>query len=531
MKRVLFPFAACGVLMACSPAEYGEREPNDTLAGANPVASTAVVRGDLKTARDRDAFALRVQGRQLVSFSVAHDAGGDIAIDVFRDGRLVKTVDALAASGSRSGRKPLAASGAQAGEHAANFLVDGPGTVLVIHAAESDGRFPLAWTMTLAAASAGDATEREPNDTVAQASVLPENRPLGGNYSPAFSLSARDGFERDYYKFVNTTTNKTLVAFEVSGVPDVDAVLELLDDRGRVRQTIDGEGMHCGESSGPLGLESSATCLIAVRAKNFREANARVAYTIQASTRPWTAAEEFEPNDIVGDASRIDSGTELTGMLSSEADRDWYRLAVPGGRQVLSVRLAAAADQDLAFEVMDARGRTLAAVDNAGPGGAEYVANLGIAPDTAKDALVFVVRGKKGAARGTYRFVATLHEAGPFGEFEPNATAGTANKLDAGLEVRGFLYPPGDRDWFVFNAPGEGQIDARLAAPAGIMAVLEIRDRTGQVIASNAPAAGDIMVSARAARGGVFYMVVRAAGSDAGNPRDAWLLRAAFREK
>ncbi len=527
MKQYLRLFGMIVVFISgCATSEVSEKEPNDTLAAATPVEPGQRVTGALASARDRDAILFRAGERQLVSFELSHEHGHDLAVDVYVAGRHIKTIDSWAASTSREGRKPAARPGGPAIENAALIDTRGQDCILVVHAVGKTGAWPAAWVLTTSFRVRDGLSEHEPNDDIASAMFLVEGRPVEGRYSPLYHARMPGGLERDVYAWVNDSTNRVLLEIEVSGVPDVNPVIDILDDIGRVRKTIDARGMHLGEQSGPLGMVAAATCYFAVRNDIPGLGNFRVPYTVFVKSRPAGSAEEFEPNDSIQTATRLVPGEEFRAAIHPAGDTDWYFLPAPqAGRYTLSVRVSPSEGLDPVLDIMDHEGRPLVTRNDAGPGKAEHVPNYGFAAP-GKRGLVIRVRSKEAGSAGQYILAASLYPAGPFAEFEPNDTPAAANRVQAGVEIRGFLFPAGDRDWLEMEFPARGSAAIRLAAPAGVRASLVCTDSENRVLGRVEAGSGDVRLNVGIPSRGRYRIGLAAEG--AGNPRDPWILDAAF---
>lgn len=526
-----FCFCLVGILYCllsgCSSAEISEKEPNDTLLAATPVEPGRRVVGSLSAARDRDALLFRGGKARLLSFELSHDERYDLAVDVYIAGRHVKTIDSWAASTSRAGRKPAAKPGSPAIENAALLDTRGEDCILVVHAVEGKGAWPLTWVLTTSVREGDAVSEREPNDELAQAMVLVGERSVEGYHSPLYHARVPGGLERDVYAWVNDSTNRVLVEIEVSGVPDVNPVIDLLDAKGRVRKTIDVGGIHLGEQSGPLGLVAAETCYFAIRNDVPGRGNFRIPYTVFVTSRPAAAAEEFEPNDTVQTATQLVSGAEVKAALHPLDDRDCYFLPLPQtGRYTLALRVSPAEGLDPVLDLLDHEGRLLLTLNDAGPGKAEYLPNYGLLA-SGQRGLVLRVRSKNAASSGQYVLLASLYPAGPFAEFEPNDSPATANRVQTGVEIRGFLFPAGDRDWLEMEFPGRGEAAIRLATPAGVKASLVCTDSENRLLGRTEAKTGDLRLKVRLAAAG-RYRIGISASAGAGNPRDPWILDTSF---
>ncbi|HPH03265.1 MAG TPA: hypothetical protein PK297_09955 [Spirochaetota bacterium] len=521
-KNSLMSLLALVVCAACSSSGTVEREPNDTLAVATPAVPGQSVRGELASPSDRDAILLRAAGNKLISFELSHDHESDLAIDVYLGNRHVKTIDAWAASSLREGRKPVAKKTGPVVETAAYIGTGGQDCILVVHAAGRQGKWPVTWTMTTGIRESDGTVESEPNDDITRAMPLVEGRTVEGRYAPLYDARAPSGIERDLYSWVNQSTNRVILEVDVSGVPDVNPVIDILDDRGRVTRSLDAQGIHLGEQSGPLGLVASATCHFAVRNVVPGSGNSRISYTVFVKSREVGPHEEFESNNSRQSANPLVPGGECQAAIHPVEDQDWFILPVAeGGKKTLSLRVSPEEGLDPVLEVLDQEGRLLLTRDDAGPGKPEYVPNYGF-ETRAGGELHIRVRSKKSGSSGKYTLAASLYPVGPFAEFEPNGTAGQANLISLGVDIRGFLHPAGDSDWLEFDVPEAGALQFRLAAPAGVPVSMVCTDKAGRELGRLAPGSGDLGLKVAIPSKGRYRVAISSDG--AGNPRDPWVL-------
>ncbi|MDR2733526.1 MAG: hypothetical protein LBC99_02640 [Spirochaetota bacterium] len=505
---------------ACGQKMQIEKEPNDTPQTATQVTAEAAVRGELSGAADRDYLCVAVPSGKLLSFILEHARDADIAVEVYRAGILIKLVDGLAAREAQEGQP--------AREYASFISSQGEDIILLIRAVSAEGKFPAAWQLFMELTLADARVEREPNDTPSEATPIYAGKTIEGRYSPVSNPISvfGDGAERDFYQYVNDSTNRVMLELEVSGVPDVDAVIEIYNEEGRISRTIDAEGVHYGEASGQLGLEPSMTCTFALRAKT-RQGNPYVSYRLRARVTEADLRTEFEPNDNAETANLLTAGEATRGRIFPEGDVDYYKLLLPAaGRYTISARLAPDGDADLALELMDKEGRVLLTADNEPARRAEYIANYGCIARGNNMELYFVVRAKPGARDTGYSIMANYHPAGAFAEFEPNDTPAAANPLTPGVEMRGYFFPAGDQDWFYFDLERESILDMRLITPAGVKAGMRLQNADGQAAAATPSfAAGEVRLRTHSLPEGRWFLLL--AAEDDANPRDPWLLTVA----
>jgi serine/threonine-protein kinase len=175
--------------------------------------------------------------------------------------------------------------------------------------------------------------EREPNDLPALASPLLQGLPVQGRIGPARAEGQPDF---DYYRIPAGSGIRAVTA-RITGVPNLDLVLELFDGRGQLVARANAAPAGDEERLGPVAIGPGEAF---VRARPLwtegepaaAEESAPYALTVEwAPPRPdW----ELEPNDTPARATAIDGPRAISGYLSSPDDEDWFRVRVPPGMQL-----------------------------------------------------------------------------------------------------------------------------------------------------------------------------------------------------
>ncbi len=161
-------------------------------------------------------------------------------------------------------------------------------------------------------------SEKEPNGTPESALSLAEPAKVTAE------LKAEPADE-DYFRLEQQGAGK-LARFEVSGIPGCDLALELLDRDGNHLAVINSEAEGKGEVIENLNLASP--WLVKVYAAKKGSGGA---YTVDLSIKDAEQDFEVEPNNRAVDATALELGKPVRGLLADRADEDWYRfeIAVP----------------------------------------------------------------------------------------------------------------------------------------------------------------------------------------------------------
>ncbi len=173
--------------------------------------------------------------------------------------------------------------------------------------------------------------EREPNDTAAQANPIASGRPIKGQIGKRLSLEESD---RDFFSF--SVSAPSLLRVELSGLPNMELVLEVFDDHGAKVAEANNGGVGDGELVPNLRVDAGEH-YIAVRevwvAGQPATENISDDYTLTATWQPLPAGVEAEPDDSPDEALTIAPGGDMRGYLGHAEDVDYYRVAqgVGGG--------------------------------------------------------------------------------------------------------------------------------------------------------------------------------------------------------
>lgn len=357
-------------------------------------------------------------------------------------------------------------------------------------------RVPAGGGVTPALGAGPSIDEHEPDDDRDHAQPLEAGKGLTGSLDPPTRGESGKG-DDDWYSYLvqpapgeATPARVQALGVELTGAADL--VLEVYDGDGRKMVTADERGAGQGEAVSGLGVELGRTIYLRVRTG---KGGGKGPYFLGLRQKPAPAGSETEPNDAPEQAT-LASGEDLSGVLSSKRDEDWFAVPVGGGPDggagsgtaegsILRVELQArGVTPELRIESGGAAGapRQRLGVVRA-PGGSEELRlrNLGLPTGTR---VVYVgLRAqswKAVAAESRYGLRVTIEPPLEGAEREPNDVA--PQVLAAGrrggptqAEVAGFLWP-GDLDLFRVQLDETATVTWRLlgaAAGSGCEAGLE----------------------------------------------------------
>ena len=177
--------------------------------------------------------------------------------------------------------------------------------------------------------------EKEPNDLAAMATLLPRDKPVSGHVGEPRPSGEPDF---DYYRIPAGKGTRAVTA-KITGVPDVDLVLELYDGDGQAggpRRTTRAKGE--GESLGPAaigagrGLRARPPGL--GRRASTPAAGSSTPYELTVDWGRPRPDWELEPNERPAAANPIEKESAVSGFLAAPEDQDWFLVKVPAGMRV-----------------------------------------------------------------------------------------------------------------------------------------------------------------------------------------------------
>jgi eukaryotic-like serine/threonine-protein kinase len=174
--------------------------------------------------------------------------------------------------------------------------------------------------------------EKEPNDVAAMATLLPRDRPVSGHVG-----SPRPDGEPDFdYYRIPAGSGPRAVTAKITGVPDVDLVLELFDSTGKLLTKVDHARQGEGESLGPVAIGSGEAFVRArpVWTSGETAAGSTIPYELTVDWGRPRADWELEPNDTPALANKIPKEMAVSGYLAAPEDEDWFEVKVPPGMRL-----------------------------------------------------------------------------------------------------------------------------------------------------------------------------------------------------
>ena len=193
--------------------------------------------------------------------------------------------------------------------------------------------------------------EVEPNNTPATANAIASGRPVKGQVGKRIAVEESD---RDLFRFRLKGGAPMLLRAELSGLPNMELVLEVFDGTGKKIAEADNNGVGDGELIPNLRL-SPGEHYIGVRevwvAGRPATENVSDYYTLTASWKPIEPGRETEPDDLPSAALPLTPGQDVRGYLSRADDVDYYYVRGDSGG-TLSGEVTGVAGVDLRVVVL-----------------------------------------------------------------------------------------------------------------------------------------------------------------------------------
>ncbi|MDB4970741.1 MAG: serine/threonine protein kinase [Myxococcales bacterium] len=193
--------------------------------------------------------------------------------------------------------------------------------------------------------------EREPNNTPATANTVASGRAVKGQVGKRIALEESD---RDFYRFRVAGGEAMVLRAELSGIPNMELMLEVFDAQGKRVAEADNGGVGDGELIPNLKL-GPGEHYIAVREvwTAGRPATENISdwYTLTATWAPPTVGHEVEPDDSAGTALAVAPAEPMRGYLGRVDDVDYYYVRGEGGG-TLSGEVTGVAGADVRLVVL-----------------------------------------------------------------------------------------------------------------------------------------------------------------------------------
>ncbi|MCX5797464.1 MAG: hypothetical protein NTY77_18385 [Elusimicrobia bacterium] len=514
MSRRFLPlvlFAAA--LAACGPVVQ-EAEPDDDSAHASRLPANGRAQGTISRPDDVDWYKVAVdRDSGVLSLHVGGIRDVDFVLS-FRDktGAELKRIDETGVGGD---------------EVATDLGVSRGDWYVVLSNKNPKADNPSQKYVLTAKLESATGREQEPNDTPLTANTLELNGVTRGHYYPNTNLLSDDPdkAEQDWFRVKVDRAGVYALNLDLSGVPNVDPVLEVYDVNSYKLKEVSAGGAGLGLTLKDFGVRAPAQYLLRLRTRGPRMGNPDSLYELLSELRPYDGRTELEPNDQRNDATPFERDS-IAGHIAPAGDVDWYRVSADvSTRTILRADLSAVPGLDLILTVTDDIGQPLLVIDNGIRETPEVLTGLGMSNAT----YYLVVTEKSGKAadpRNAYTLTKTLAPWQPGLEWEPNDSTGTAQALKIGESVDGYLAPKGDVDFYMFNVYQKGDIVCDLTGVINVRWSAELYDQDNkQILAQIAAKTGEPLSFDRELEPGTYWLKLKGTDPNQNNVRDKYTLR------
>ncbi len=357
-------------------------------------------------------------------------------------------------------------------------------------------------------------SEVEPNNVFSAANPLNVGNPMVG------FIDSRE--DRDFY--ILSVEEPCISDISISGIKGVNHSLSLW--RGGVSpallKTADDNRKSSPERLKNLYLEAGEYYIAVQHGdRDQKNENRETPYTLTCETRV-PVAEEFEPNDSILAANRIQLNTETSGFFSPAYNRlnlgkenlyreeDWFGFSVARETDdpvILTIDVSGVPGVNSELYLLNSGGEVIASSDNGSSGMPEAINNAGIAQD---GDYFIMLTGKGYGSNNDEPYVLRL-ATGAYdrsNEFEVNDSFDRANVIHEN-SIRGRIDSPNDRDCFLYE-PVQGGYHRIEIRPAGLVDLRAVvHDATGNMLTElNYAGAGEPEIFADYYIGAPIYLTV-----------------------
>lgn len=424
-------------LLSCTRGSKKEKEPNNSFATAGDIAPDGRVAGFMNSPNDRDYYRLVVDRSCIIDVICSGVKGINLAVKIWKgeeEPKLLKWID----DNRKSSPERLVNLGAVPGIYYFEIVQSDRDT----RKSSTESSYELELKSRDAISE-----ESEPNDSMDGADSLHPDREITGYFSPAYNRlnTATENLHREEDWFAVDVSLKSdapsLMDVSLSGVTDVNSVIELYDEEGKLISTADNGGAGEPETITGAGIQKSGSYYIVVASRGYTVNNDEP-YTLKASILARDSGTEMEKNDDF-DTANVIVNNVITGKINSRKDRDFYMYPV-AKPATYRIELRPADDMDALCSIYNKEKEKIIDINSAGAGKRE------VYPDffAEKDFYIEVsTRSRDSLPAGEYVLSITPIEESEGMEREPNNDASQANTIKA-KTISGYTSFRGDKDYF-----------------------------------------------------------------------------------
>jgi hypothetical protein len=302
--------------------------------------------------------------------------------------------------------------------------------------------------VTAAPTPAEGADAFEPDDTMAQASPMEID-------GPAQTHNLRPPGDRDCLSFeVSAGTRYTVETGNLGA--ECDTFLTLYDEDGNELTHDDDGGEEELASRVSWTAQQDGLLFAEVRAFDEEAQGVDTEYDVWVSESQVTALQpdEYEPDNVMDNASELTPGVPEKHTIHLQGDRDWLRFQAERGKSYVIETSDLRGGIDTVIQLYDQTGEELAANDDASD---EDLSSRITWTAVADGVLYVVVRDlSEEQVESEMEYTVSIRESEPLepDAYEPDDSQERAGEIEVGVPQRHNLHVTGDHDWMCFEAAG-----------------------------------------------------------------------------
>ena len=323
--------------------------------------------------------------------------------------------------------------------------------------------------------------EAEPNNTFSQANRIELNSDIYGYLDS----------ETDIDNFIFESLENQIVRIELSGVKGVNHAMQIWrveNSRVSPLKIIDDNRKSSPEEFANLHTPPGIYIITVMHGnRDEKKGNTENPYMLRITSRQYISEEE-EPNDSPAAANPVSDTVQITGFFSpgqnlmneqgEYREEDWFKFTIDENSNLpllADIQLKGVTGVDVVLQLLDSGLNQMAAADNNGPGGDEFIQNIGIKDPGTYYILLY---SKNYLFNNNEPYFLNLrlkqHEAGT--EIENNDTIDRANIIP-GNEIRGRISTSEDVDYFLYKPDIKNSLyRIELSTPPALDTVIEVFD-------------------------------------------------------
>ena len=356
----------------------------------------------------------------------------------------------------------------------------------------------------------------KPNYTIDTAYEIKMNKSINGDYQPFYSsryiqnklmdlnkkLSKYKKYNPHVFKFVNLSSSKTYINIKINGTNNVNAILGILDDKGKLysQGIIDSFGTDKGESIAGVHVKKNTVLyifIIGIPSIRTDEIN-NYPFILKITNENIDKTREEESNDKMKIAN-IFEFNEINGHIQPYNDIDFFLIKAQENEDVkknndempdeyyentednndiynessedyqtyidlLSIKVSGVKGIDLSMSIIDKADDNTLVIDSNPVGKYEYIPNL--LYDKYKDYYIKLSNKLNTEnATKTYQIEKTINKVRDYSnyidyennknivfyEIEPNSVPNTSSKTEVEYPLEGYIHSQKDYDLIRIN--------------------------------------------------------------------------------